>query len=141
MTDRICDQKVPPPDCAKRGGSLLVVTKRKNCLLAMVPEDEDLPDAEWEDAFNIVALQLVEDYTNLQQLPFSVTHAAANAALVAQDNGYHLRGTMVAPHESMGYAGAGSVWYQSNVATRQIGDGGAEVEGPRLAVAFLPPAV
>ena len=144
VTVPICDQKVPSPDCATLGGSLLVKTKRKNCLLTMVPSDEASPSVKWEEDFNTAAEQLVKASTNFQHLPFSVSAAALDAAYHAHyTHGYIVRATMVAPHDSMGYAGAASVWYQSNVATQQIddGDGGALVVGPRLAVAFLRPAV
>ena len=125
-----------------------MTTKRpgmgKNCLLTLVPSGEALPDRRWAAKFNAAATELVKDYTNRQTLPFSVTDAAANAELIAhQRYGYNLRATMVAPKESMGYAGAGSVWYQANVATKQYPAPGVydEVDGPRLAVAFLAPAV
>ena len=109
----------------------------KNCLLTLVPNEEALPDAEWAAGFNAVAEELVDEYTYDRSLPFSVTDAAANAAAGASDHGYHVRATMVAPHDSMGFAGAASVWYQATVVTRQSS---STLPGPVLAVAFLPPA-
>ena len=116
----------------------------KNCLLTLVSDEEALPDDALATRFNAAAEEIVLVNTNLQILPFSVTDAATNAATDASEHAYNLRPTMVAPRESMGSAGEGSVWYQANVATRQFpvqeSSPGQTVLGPPLAVAFLAPA-
>ena len=133
------------------GGSLLQTGpgrngEDKNCALLFAPVEEATlygPIDPQVKAYSDSMQAVTDECTNYENLPFSVSDAAACIQDKAYQVGYDTRGVVVGPQDGHGAAQEGLVYYRSPIRTEGflVGEDSPPVPGPTLFVAVLGPSV